>query len=242
MCIKLLRQIAHAHWAPRHEADSQLLAGIEQSILFRVAVHEGILCLKRGDGLNRVCFADGVGARFREAEMQHLAFLDKLFHGARNVLDWDIRIDPMLIEEIDVVRPETLEASVHHPLDVIGPAVQTALLGEIEAELRRDLHLVAERFERAADDGFARVRSVHFGRVEECHTVAVCLTDDLDGVVDGGCRAVVCGQVHAAKSEFRYFQRSKLSRFHVFSLNRDASFASSSDTRPEMRHDGSLID
>src|SRR5579863_7253886 len=52
--------------------------------------------------------------------------------------------------------------------------------------------------------------AVHFSRVEERHTVAVCRTDDLDGVVDGRCRAVVCGQVHAAKSELRNFQRSKL--------------------------------
>ncbi len=38
------------------------------------------------------------------------------------------------IEEIDAVRPETLQAPVHHSLDVIGPAVQTALVGEVEAE------------------------------------------------------------------------------------------------------------
>src|SRR5579864_2213851 len=164
-----------------------------------------------------MCFAYSVGAGFREAEMQHLAVFDELFHGTRNVLDWDIWIDPMLIEEIDAVRPETLQAPVHHSLDVIGPAVQTAPVGEVEAELCCDLHLVAERFERAADYGFAHVRAVYFSRVEKRHSVAVRRTDDLDGVVDGDCWAVVCGQVHAAKSELRYFQRSKLSRLHVFS-------------------------
>jgi len=55
--------------------------------------------------------------------MQYLAFIDKFFHCSRNVLDWHIRINAMLIEEVNVVRPETLEASVHHPLDVIGSAV-----------------------------------------------------------------------------------------------------------------------
>jgi hypothetical protein len=122
----------------------------------------------------------------------------------------------MLIEEVNTVRPETLQAAVNHSLDVIGSAVKTALVGEVEAELRCDLHLVAERFERAADDGFAHVRAVHFSRVEECHTVAVRRTDDLNGVVDGDCWAVVCRQVHATKSELRYLQRSKLSRLHVF--------------------------
>ena len=100
--------------------------------------------------------------------MQHLAFIDKFFHRPRNVLDWHIRINTMLIEEVNVVRPEALQTSVHHPLDVIGSAVQAALLGQIEAELRRDLDLVTERFQRAADDGLARIRAVHFGRVEEC--------------------------------------------------------------------------
>src|SRR5580692_11178988 len=117
-----LRQIAHTHWAPGHESNSQLPAGIEQSVLFRISIHERILRLKCGDGLNRVCFADGAGACFRETEMQHLALLYKLFHRSRNVLDWHIRINAMLIEEVNVVRPETLEAPVHHPLDVVGPA------------------------------------------------------------------------------------------------------------------------
>ena len=73
---------------------------------------------------------------------------------------------------------------------MIGPAVQTALIGEIEAELRCDLHLVAERFEGASDDGFAHVRAVHFSRVEERHTLAVCRTNDLNGVVDGNLNPV----------------------------------------------------
>ena len=98
--------------------------------------------------------------------MQHLACLDQLFHRAGNIFDWDVRIDAMLIEKIDVVCPETLETSIHHPLDVFGPAVQAALFREIETELRRNLHFVAERFKRTADDGLARVRSIYFGCVE----------------------------------------------------------------------------
>src|SRR5580700_438323 len=76
LLIKLLRQIAHAHWTPGHEADSQFFAGIQQSILFRVTVHERIFCLQSCDGLNGMCSADGGGARFGKAEMQHLTVLD----------------------------------------------------------------------------------------------------------------------------------------------------------------------
>jgi hypothetical protein len=90
--------------------------------------------------------------------MQYLACLDKLFHSACDIFNRDIGIDPMLIEEIDVVCPETLETSIHHPLDVFGPAVQAALFREIEAKFGRNLHFVAKRFNRTADDGLARVR------------------------------------------------------------------------------------
>src|ERR1700683_1413327 len=191
LCIKLMRQIAHANGAPGHKADSQFFAGIEQAILFRVTVHERILCLEGCDGLYGMCFAYGVGASFREAEMQHLADLDKLFHGTRNVFDWNTRIDPMLIEEIDAVRTETLQAPVHHSLYVMGPAVQTALVGEVEAELRCDLHLITERFECSADDRLTCVRAVHFCHIEECNALDVGLADDLDGIVDRRCRAVI---------------------------------------------------
>ena len=74
--------------------------------------------------------------------MQYLAWLDKFFHSACDIFNRDIGIDPMLIQEIDVVCPETLETSVHHPLDVFGPAIQAALLREIETKLGRNLHFV----------------------------------------------------------------------------------------------------
>src|ERR1700722_19896024 len=123
--------------------------------------------------------------------MQYLACLDKLFHRACDILNRDIGIDPMLIEEIDVVCPETLETPIHHPLDMFGPAVQTALLREIEAEFGSNLHFVAKRLNRTANDGLARVRSIHFRSIEECHAVPVRLADDLDGVVDGRCRTII---------------------------------------------------
>src|SRR5580704_14481311 len=89
-----------------------------------------------------------------------------------------------------------------------------------------------ERLKRTANDDLTCVGSIYFGCVEECHAVPVRLTDDLDGIVDGRCRTIVGGQVHATKSEFRYFEFSQLSCFHVFSRNREAFFDSSSDIKP----------
>jgi hypothetical protein len=56
---------------------------------------------------------------------------------------------------------------------------RSSLIGEVEATLRCDLHLVTERLGRADDDGFAHARPIHFSRVKERRTVGVCSTDDL---------------------------------------------------------------
>ena len=74
-----------------------------------------------------------------------------------------------------------------------GPAVQAALLREIEAKFGRNLHFVAKRFNRTANNGLARVRPIHFRCIEECHAVPVRLTDDLDGIVDGSRRTIIGG-------------------------------------------------
>ena len=52
-----------------------------------------------------------------------------------------------------------------------GPAVEAGLLAvlELEAELRRDHHLIAHGLERFADELFVRERPVRFGGIEERH-------------------------------------------------------------------------
>ena len=50
-----------------------------------------------------------VDVRFRETEVQHLALSDQLLDRAGDVLDRHVRIDAMLVEQIDAVGAETLE-------------------------------------------------------------------------------------------------------------------------------------
>ena len=99
----------------------------------------------------------------------------------------------MLVQEIDAVRPEALERSVDHRLDVLGPAVQTTSASvEVEAELRRDPDAVANRRERFADESFARVRSVDFSGVEKRDASFMRFTENLDALVSV-CRGSVVG-------------------------------------------------
>jgi hypothetical protein len=117
---------------------------------------------------------------FGEAEVLDLAFVDQLLDRAGDVFDRDVRVDAVLVEQVDVVRPEPLQRAVDARADGLGAAVEAvfaAAAEEVEAELGRDHDLVAHRFERLADEFFVRERPVHLRRVEERDPA-------LDGVAD----------------------------------------------------------
>ena len=88
---------------------------------------------------------------------------------ARDVLDGDVRVDAVLIEEIDPIGLEPLQRCVGDFPDVRRPAIEPRLLAafELEPELRGDDHLIAERRQRFADEFFVGERPVGFGGVEE---------------------------------------------------------------------------
>ena len=106
--------------------------------------------------------------------MRDLPLLHELLDGAGHVLDRHLRIDPVLVEEIDAVDAQALQRRLGHGLDVLGPAVEadpprTAVGIELEAELRGDDDLAAKRLERFADQPLVGERAVDLGRVEERH-------------------------------------------------------------------------
>ena len=101
--------------------------------------------------------------------MLDLALANQILHGAGDVLDRHVRVDAVLIEQIDPIGLESLQRRVGDLPNVLGPAVQPGLLAalELEAEFRRNHHLIANRAERFADDLFIRERAVGFGGIEE---------------------------------------------------------------------------
>ena len=83
--------------APRHKADVQLVANIEDAVLFDVSRPQRVLALNCGDWVNRMGAADSPRAGFREAIVLHLPFPDELLHGPRNILNGDVGIDAVLV-------------------------------------------------------------------------------------------------------------------------------------------------
>ena len=59
--------------------------------------------------MDRVSPADGRGRRFAQAEVAHLSLLHQLRHRADGLFDGDVRIDAVLVEEVDVVDPQPSE-------------------------------------------------------------------------------------------------------------------------------------
>src|SRR5207245_8092410 len=115
-------QEALAEGTEWHEPDAELLQGWQQ-LFFRASPPQGVLALDRGDLLDGVCAADRAHACFRHPEVFHLSLPDQVCEGSCHVFDRHVRVDTVLIIEIDDVGPEPLQRTLDALLEVLGPAV-----------------------------------------------------------------------------------------------------------------------
>src|SRR5437588_10087953 len=119
-----------------------------------------------------MCTADGMCPRFRYSEVLHLAFLNQVLRRSRHVFNGHVRIDAMLIEQIDGVDPEPSQRALDGLFDVLRPTVQTnwmriSLGVNLEPELRRDHHLVTHGSESLAHKLFIHERTVDFRGIDD---------------------------------------------------------------------------
>ena len=95
---------ALAQRAEGNEADPELLER-RQHLLFGPPPPQRVLALDRGDRLDRVRAADRLHSGLGQAEVPDLALLDQILHRSRHVLDRHVRVDAVLVEEVDASRP-----------------------------------------------------------------------------------------------------------------------------------------
>ena len=174
-------------------------------------VHSEVLALHGRHGQDGMRPADRLRAGFGQPEVLHLTGLHEFLDGARDILDRHVRIDAMLIQQVDRVDAKPLERSLDGLLDVRRLAVRTdepraAVRLHLEPELRGDDDLPAERLERLADQVFIRVRAVDLGRVEERDAPFDGLSDERDHLLPVRGRTVGKAHAHAAQAEGRDFQ------------------------------------
>ena len=163
--------------------------------------------------------AQGGRVRLRQAEVLHLALGDQGAHGARDLLDRHVRIDPVLIEEVDHLHAQTLQGSLRYGADMLRAAVQAVLLAglwiNIEAELGGDHHLIAHRRQRLAHHLFIGERAIDLGGVEEGDAAFRRRADQGDPVRLAERMTVAEIQPHAAKAQGRNLQAA-LTQYALF--------------------------
>ena len=102
--------------------------------------------------------------------MAHLARFDEFLDRARDILDWNVGVDPVLVEEVYCLDAEPAQGRVRNLLDVFGPARQAVGLpvrADVKPELGRDGHLIPEGGKRFPNELLVDERPVHLGGIKE---------------------------------------------------------------------------
>jgi len=129
---------------------------------------------------NRLC------ARLGKPEVLHLPGLNQFLHRTRNIFYRHVRVNPMLIQQIDSIHLQPLQRPFDGLLDVLGATIhfwrsrpmivaRTIAATQIEPELGGNHHPVANRRERFTHECFIGERPIHLSRIEE-----------RDAPIDGG--------------------------------------------------------
>src|SRR4051812_18337761 len=193
---------ALAERAERDEADAKLFER-RQDRLLGLAPPERILRLEGRHRLHRVRAADVLDARLRHAEVLDLSFVDEFLDRSGDLFDWNVRVDAVLVVEVDVVGAKALERAFDNPCNCLWAAIDEAARSsrEVPPELGRDDDPVAQRFEGFADEFLVCVGAVALGGVEEGDARLDRITDQPDAVFLWRERRKRLAEAHATETD-----------------------------------------
>src|SRR6266545_682639 len=98
--VHLSSEKASPQRAVWNETDSQFLER-RQDFLFRTSPPQRVLVLQCSDLLDGVCATNRLHSCFRKTEVLHLSFSNQFLYRSRHIFDWKVRVNTMLIEQID---------------------------------------------------------------------------------------------------------------------------------------------
>jgi len=137
-----------------------------------------------------------------------------------------IRVDTVLVKEVDGVNVEALEGGFGDGTNIFRSTVRShhhlargfAAIN-LEAELGGNHHPVTIRLQALAEENFVRVGPINFRRIEKCNAEVNSAMQRRDRTAFIARRAIGMGHSHATEAERRYGQIvSKGSAFHLFVL------------------------
>src|SRR5690242_20345089 len=156
--------------------------------------------------------------------MLHLAFFDKLLHRSSHVLDGYVRIDSVLIKQIDGVYLEALKRFLGDLFDALRTAIETCPSGtsvgvKLETELCGDHHPSPKGRQRLPHQFFVGKWSIDLGRVEEGDATVHRSMKKRDHLRLVANRFIPKGHAHAAEPDGRDFQVAVSKCTFLHSLN-----------------------
>src|SRR5690606_6607719 len=182
-----------------------------QYLFLRLPPPERVLALHRGHRLNCMGAPNGLRAGLGKAEVLDLSSFDELFHCARDVLDGHLRVDAVLVKQVNGFYSEPLQRLVRHLLDVLGPAVEAqptwVPVGmELKPKLGGDHHFATKGLESFADEFFICIGAIYLGGIEKRDAPLHRSPDQGDHLFPGTDGRVAEAHPHTAEPERRYLQ------------------------------------
>src|SRR5436189_1088218 len=120
-------------WTERYEPDAEFLERRE-NLAFGLTPPQGVLALQCRNRLNSVGAADRRGSCLRQAEVLDFALRNEVLDGTSDVFDRHVRVNAMLIEEVDSIGPQPSQRRVSDRTDVRRTAVETRHLAVLDVE------------------------------------------------------------------------------------------------------------
>src|SRR5258708_12001689 len=125
---------------------------------------------------------DGMGstnvfnARFGQTEEAHLAFPHEIADGPGDILHRHGPVDPMLVEQIDMIDAEPEKRCVGDLADVFGPTIGSAgrALRKVPTEFRRHNGLVPAPLERPTAEFLVGIGAIGLRSVAQGDTETNC--------------------------------------------------------------------
>ncbi len=116
-----------------------------------------------------MCPSNRADARLGKSEMQHLSLTDQFGHRLRHFLNRDIRVNPVLIVQINVICPQSFERTFCRPADRFRPGIQSCHSAVVHApsKFRRQNDLISDRLKRLADQLLILSRRVCLRGIKE---------------------------------------------------------------------------
>src|SRR5579871_3092777 len=151
-----------------------------------------------------MCAPNRLYGRFREPKMLHLAFVDQLSYRTGNVFDRNVRIDAMLIKEIDNVGPEPTQRRLSHLPDVLRAAILAHWFSvgiQFEAELGCDHNSGTRWRESFTHQIFVGEGAVGFRCIEKCHAQVDGFPNQRDSRLSIDSGSIASREFHASKTD-----------------------------------------